>query len=254
MLPHVFWPLVVCMLLLFGAWLSLRSRPFHRCSRAQTAHRTHFPRRLRPRSPVDCPACGLSALPSADEEATRHPVRPWREVKSRRGAPKRANTEGFACPNRACPYYRISDAQIHAVVSDGRYGQAERIQRWRCQACQTGFSARRHTPLYRLKTSSCQVALMLSALAEGLDVSAAERIFGVRHATITRWLLRAGAHAQTLQTRTFCQLEIPHVQLDEIRTRLCAIFFPRDPVSSKHSRMLVCSLTARGALVLCSTH
>jgi transposase-like protein len=74
--------------------------------------------------------------------------------------------------------------------------------------------------MYRLKTPSRQVALVLGALAEGLDVSAAERIFGFRHATITRWLLSAGAHVQTLQERTFCQLEIAHVQLDELRTRL----------------------------------
>ena len=31
---------------------------------------------------------------------------------------------------------------------------------------------------------------------------------------------RAGAHAQTLHKRTFTQLEIPHVQLDEVCTRL----------------------------------
>ncbi|HEY7123469.1 MAG TPA: hypothetical protein VH540_05920 [Ktedonobacterales bacterium] len=130
------------------------------------------------------------------------------------------NTEGAACPNRACPYFGISDAEVHAVVSDGRHGKVERIQRWRCQACQTCFSARLHTPMYRLKTPSRQVALVLGALAEGLDVSAAERIFGFRHATITRWLLSAGAHVQTLQERTFCQLEIAHVQLDELRTRL----------------------------------
>src|SRR5215472_53130 len=80
--------------------------------------------------------------------------------------------------------------------------------------------ARLHTPLYRLKTPSQQVALVLSALAEGLDVSAAERVFGFRHATITRWLVRAGTHAQTLQQRSFSQLEISHVQLDELRTRL----------------------------------
>jgi transposase len=77
-----------------------------------------------------------------------------------------------------------------------------------------------HTPLYRLKTPSQQVSLVLSALAEGMDVSAAERVFGVRHATITRWLQKAEAHAQTLQQRTFMQSEIPHVQLDEVRTRL----------------------------------
>jgi IS1 family transposase len=74
--------------------------------------------------------------------------------------------------------------------------------------------------MYRLKTPSQQVALVLGALAEGLDVSAAERVFGVRQATITRWLLRAGAHAQRLHQRTFCQLEISHVQVDELRTRL----------------------------------
>jgi hypothetical protein len=42
------------------------------------------------------------------------PVRPWREIKSRRGAPKRVNTEGFACPNRTCSSSGITDAHIPA--------------------------------------------------------------------------------------------------------------------------------------------
>ncbi len=111
--------------------------------------------------------------------------RPWREVKSRRGAPKRIDTEGFACPNHQCLYFGITDAHMHALVGDGKHGQAERIQTFRCQACRTTFTARRHTPLYRLKTSTQKVAVVLSALAEGLDTSAAERIFGYRQATIT---------------------------------------------------------------------
>ena len=61
---------------------------------------------------------------------------------------------------------------------------------------------------------------MLSALAEGLDPSAAERVFGFRQATITTWLSRAGEHAQTLHERYFCHLHLPHLQLDELRTRL----------------------------------
>ena len=97
---------------------------------------------------------------------------------------------------------------------------AERIQTFRCQACHTTFTARRHTPLYRLKTPSHQVAMVLSALAEGLDPSAAERVFGYRQATITTWLSRAGEHAQTLHERFFCNLQLPHLQLDELRTRL----------------------------------
>jgi hypothetical protein len=133
------------------------------------------------------------------------------------------NTEGFACHNRTCRYFAITDASIHALVGDGRHGRAERIQTFRCQACRTTFSARRDTPLYRLKTPSHQVAMVLAALAEGLDPSAAERVFGYRQATITTWLSRAGGHAQTLHERFFRTLHLPYLQLDELRTRLrCA--------------------------------
>jgi hypothetical protein len=111
--------------------------------------------------------------------------RPWREVKSRRGAPKRVNTEGFACPNPQCRYFGNTDASLHALVGDGKHGRTEPIQTFRCQACRTTFSARRDTPLYRLKTPSYHVAMVLAALAEGLDPSAAERVFGFRQATIT---------------------------------------------------------------------
>jgi IS1 family transposase len=150
-------------------------------------------------------------------------VRPWCEVKSRRGAPKRVDTEGYACPNRKCLYSGITDAHIHALVGDGKHGQAERIQTFRCQACRTTFTSRRNTPFYRLKTPSHQIAMVLAALAEGLDSSAAERVFGFRQATITTWLSRAGEHAQTLHERFFCHLHLPHLQLDELRTRLrCA--------------------------------
>jgi hypothetical protein len=92
------------------------------------------------------------------------PVRPWREVKSRRGAPKRVNTEGFACPNRKCLSSGITDAHIHALVGDGKHGPASRIQTFRCQACRTTFTARHDTPLYRLKTPSHQIAVVLAAL------------------------------------------------------------------------------------------
>jgi hypothetical protein len=122
-----------------------------------------------------------------------------------------------------CLYFGNTDDQIHALVGDGKHGQAERIQTFRCHACRTTFTSRRDTPLYRLKTPSQQVAQVLSALAEGLDPSAAERVFGFRQATITTWLSRAGKHAQTLHERFFFQLHLPHLQLDELCTRLrCA--------------------------------
>ena len=111
-------------------------------------------RLLKPRSPDDCPTCRLGSTPSLGREPAPAPVRPWREVKSRRGAPKRVNTDGFTCPNPRCLYFGITDVSIHALVGDGKQGQAERIQTFRCQACHTTFTARRNTPLYRLKTPS----------------------------------------------------------------------------------------------------
>jgi hypothetical protein len=105
-------------------------------------------RLLKPRTPLDCPICRLS---SSGVRPASAPGRPWCEVKSRRGAPKRLNTAGFACPNQQCPYFGITDAHIHALVGDGTHGHVERIQTFRCQACGTTFSARRH--MYELLTS-----------------------------------------------------------------------------------------------------
>jgi len=64
--------------------------------------------------------------PSSDVRLGPASVRPWREVKSRRGAPKRVNTEGFACPNQQCPYSGITDASIHT--------SCWRWQGWPCRA------------------------------------------------------------------------------------------------------------------------
>ena len=177
-------------------------------------------RLLKPRTPLDCPACCQSSTFSTGARSSPLPLRPWCEVKSRRGTPKGIPTEGFACPNHQCQYFGITDASIHALVGDGKHGHAEQIQTFRGPACHATFSARRHTPLYRLKTPSHHVAMVLSALAEGLDPSAAERVFGYRQATITTWLTRAGKHAELFHEHSFRNLHIPHLQLDEIRTRL----------------------------------
>jgi IS1 family transposase len=218
---HVFLFLLVLFLILSLALL-WRLCWFHlQPSHSQAAkRRTLVQRLLKPRTPLDCPACCHASPASSSAEPAPVPVRPWSEVKSRRGAPKRVNTDGYACPNQQCRYFGKTDARIHALVGDGKHGRAEPIQTFRCQACRTTFTSRRNTALYRLKTPSYQVAMVLSALAEGLDPSAAERVFGYCQATITRWLTRAGKHAELFHERSFRNLHLPHLQLDEIRTRL----------------------------------
>jgi IS1 family transposase len=81
-------------------------------------------------------------------------------------------------------------------------------------------SARRGTALYQLKTPPARIGEVLSALAEGLSVGAAVRVFGHGESTITRWRDRAAQQAVRLHRHFVRDLHLPHVQLDEIRTRL----------------------------------
>jgi len=84
------------------------------------------PRPLQPRTPDDCPQC-VRACGPAMSPASRS-VRPWREVKSSRGRPKRRVTAGYACDNEQCEYCGITDATIHALVGYGHHGVDNAIQ------------------------------------------------------------------------------------------------------------------------------
>ncbi len=134
--------LIVCLLGLTWSWQRCQHSRVREIAVTATVQRL-----LKPRTPDDCPSCRQLATTNTLITAVTPPIRPWRERKSRRGAPKRINTDGFACPTRSCVYYRITDAQVHALVGDGKHGRRERIQSFRCQACETTFSARRDTPL-----------------------------------------------------------------------------------------------------------
>ncbi len=124
-------------LLLACVWLAWR-RYQHPRSHRGVVSGTGRPL-LRPRTPNDCPVCRQQPVAIPLASSSRQPIRPWCDRKSRRGAPKRVTTHGFACPTPTCDYYRITDAQVHALVGDGTHGKHERIQTFRCQACKTTF-------------------------------------------------------------------------------------------------------------------
>jgi hypothetical protein len=169
MLQHVFALLVLICLVLIG--LADLQRLLRVSAPAQAATKetpAKPPRPLRPRTPEDCPNC-RDAMCAPNPTPTAPPrLRPWREVKSRRGAPKRIHTEAYACPNLECKYRNVTDSRVHGLVGYGHYGRAEPIQDLFCQACRHKLTVRRHTPLYRLTTSAARVALILTTLAEGL--------------------------------------------------------------------------------------
>jgi len=210
------WPLglflVAIVLVLVGwCWRWVRQ--------ARLPSRPHLCRHWRPRTPDDCAHCrqGVDRPESAPQPVV---VQPWREGRSRRGAPRRIATEGYACHTPGCPYAGNSDSQVHALVADGHHGRTERIQDFVCQACGKRASARWGTALFQLKTPPSRIGEVLSALAEGLSVCAAVRVFGHGEATITRWRDRAAQQAARLHHHFVHDLHLSHVQLDEIRTHL----------------------------------
>jgi transposase-like protein len=107
------------------------------------------------------------------------------------------------------------DEGIHALVGYGSHGKHERIQDLMCQACGKKFTVRRDTVLYRLKTHSENVAQVLALMAEGVNVSALERVMGIGEGTLRTWLTRAGMHAEKLHDSIFDGLIFRHIQLDD---------------------------------------
>src|SRR5215469_15350563 len=115
---HVYLFLLVVFLILFLAllwrlsWLHLQP-PQARGG----VKRTMLQRLLKPRCPDDCLVCRQATPASSSGELAPAPRRPWCEVKSRRGAPKRRDTEGIACPNPQCAYFANTDELLVYVTS-----------------------------------------------------------------------------------------------------------------------------------------
>lgn len=175
-------------------------------------------RNLKPKSPKDCPLCNkhICFLP----HRSKPEVVPWSERKSRRGRPKTVDSSGHACLNLKCDYFAIADPAIHALVSNGCRSK-QRIRYFKCQACLGCRTSRLGTPLYYLKTPLTQITVVMTAMSEGVDISAASRTFGHHHTTITRWIERCGRHRERLHERMFHQaLTIGHLQLDELVTKV----------------------------------
>lgn len=178
----------------------------------------HLPIHRHPKSPKDCPHCCQGI--HLEKVHVKRDVRPWREVKSKRGRKKQYATQGWACLNRTCAYYGIMDETIHALVRHTSRGKDRDIPYLRCQCCQTVFTSRKGTPLYTLKAKAGQVELVLWFLVEGVDMAVMVRYTGRTEATIARWLERMGTHSQGWHNVLFRGLTLSLVQMDELYAKV----------------------------------
>lgn len=173
---------------------------------------------LKPRTPDDCQDCRVErweVMPDVQRTA-----RPWSEVKSARGRPKTHDTDGQACMEPHCEYYKDTDGTHHALRSDGTRNKCEATPSVECGACGSKHTARLGTPLYRLKTASERVTLAMHLAMKGMSITDISEVMGHSEKTVTRWLERSGIHSEKLHEREFKNLVVQHIQLDELVSKV----------------------------------
>jgi transposase-like protein len=122
------------------------------------------------------------------------------------------------CPNSAC----CARGQIGAgniVIHD------RKRQRYRCRCCRKTFSARRGTMFEGLRKPTELIVIVVTLLAYGCPLQAIVHAFGLDERTVASWRDRAGAHCQQVHQDIVetAQLDLQHVQADEIRVKGCKL-------------------------------
>jgi len=91
---------------------------------------------------------------------------------------KKTCTQNYFCSNPQCYYYQVADERVHALIGYGSHGKYEHIPDLFCQACESKFTIRKYTLLYRFKTHSKIIFMAMSLLALGIDISALQEALG----------------------------------------------------------------------------
>src|SRR5215467_1556198 len=120
------------------------------------------------------------------------------------------------CPNRDCP----ARGKCHAgnIVSHGKTRP-----RYKCKVCRRTFSEREGTMFEGLRKPEEVILKVVILLSYGCPPQAIVHAFGLDERTVGRWQQRAGSHCQRLHQALVMQgqLDLEHVQADEIRVKGC---------------------------------
>jgi transposase-like protein len=117
------------------------------------------------------------------------------------------------CPNLACP--------ARGQTGQGNIGIHSRTEkRFICTECRKTFTATKGTALYRLRTASETVSLVVTLLAHGCPVQAIVAAFGFDERTVVAWWTHAGRQGQAVQEHRVEQpRDLGQVQADELRVK-----------------------------------
>src|SRR6266487_4962521 len=120
------------------------------------------------------------------------------------------------CPNLACSARGQQDQGTIVIHESKR-------QRYRCKVCKRTFSARRGTMFEGLRKPVDLIVIVVTLLTYGCPIQAIVHAFGLDERTVADWRDRAGVHCQKVHQEIIeqGQLDLMHVQADEIRVKGC---------------------------------
>jgi transposase-like protein/IS1 family transposase len=120
------------------------------------------------------------------------------------------------CPNEACSA-KGQQEQGNIIIHD------RKRQRYRCKVCKHTFSARRGTVFEGLRKPMDLIVIVVTLLTYGCPIQAIVHAFGLDERTVADWRDRAGVHCHKVHQEIVeqGQLDLMHVQADEIRVKGC---------------------------------
>ena len=93
------------------------------------------------------------------------------------------------------------------------------IQHYLCKGCEKRFSEKTGTPMFRLRTPTAEVAMVLKMRGEGLGLRASGRVANHSHSTIARWEQRMAEQEPQWSPQLPSQRSVT-IEHDELYTRV----------------------------------
>src|SRR5262245_29783947 len=131
----------------------------------------------------------------------------------KRGRPRAVDTHQQYCPEKTCPYYGwVGRGNIRANGHPGS-GPWRQLQ---CLACRTYFQETQGTPFQGQRKPADPFVRVVTAVAEGLGIRAAARVFEVDPKTVLAWVVEVANHLAAFSQYRLHDMQVRQVQLDEL--------------------------------------
>ncbi len=134
------------------------------------------------------------------------------------------------CPNEHC---RDRGVRGHGTIRI----HSQKEGRYRCHTCGGTFGPTTGTAFSGLRTPATVVTTVLTLLAHGCPLQAIVAAYGLDERTVAAWQYRAGGQCQRVHTHLVQagQVDLQHVQADEIYVKVCAPPHPAETEAAGQS-------------------